>query len=138
MALRADPGLADGTPLGYGKPRRLAGLESGRHEEHVRVRRADLDMNGHVNHVFYIAQAEQAVPGELRDGAQVTSFEIEFKSECHDGDEIVVGSQGMDGAAPIFLHSLVRQGDGRAKSRAPERLGPFSARLRRGGTPCKT
>lgn len=101
-----------------GKPPRLPRPLHSEHEECVRVRRADLDMNGHVNHVFYVAQAEQAVPGELRDGAQVTSFEIEFKSECHEGDEILVASQAMDGAEQAFLHSLVRREDDREVARA--------------------
>lgn len=101
-----------------GPSERLPPLAGAGHEETVRVRRGDLDLNSHVNHVFYVAVVEETAPPEIRTARRVTELEIEFKAECHAGDEIVARSARTDGERPGVVHSLVRHSDGREVARA--------------------
>jgi acyl-ACP thioesterase len=97
---------------------RLPRLDGADHEEAVRVRGSDLDVNGHVNHVFYVDQVEHAVPGEIVRDRGVSELEIEFRSECHAGDELVTRSRREGDSGDVYLHSLVRERDGREVARA--------------------
>jgi acyl-ACP thioesterase len=102
-----------------GTPERLPALTAAAREQRLGVRRGDLDLNGHVNHVFYVAQVEENVPPETWRRGEVRELEIELKAECHAGDDLVARSQqeGDDS----FVHSLVRLADGREAARARTR-----------------
>ncbi len=100
---------------------RLPRLDDAEREEHVRVGRSDLDLNEHVNHVFYVARVEESVPVELWKSARVSELEIEFKSECHLGDELAARSAAEGNDRDIWLHSLVRTKDGGEAVRARTR-----------------
>lgn len=97
---------------------RVPRLDEADHEERVRVRGSDLDMNGHVNHVFYVDQVEHTLPGESGRDRGVAELEIEFRSECHAGDEIVARSRREGDSEDVYLHSLVREGDSTEVARA--------------------
>lgn len=100
---------------------RVPRLDEADHEEEVLVRGSDLDMNGHVNHVFYVDQVEHTLPGEEGRDRGVAELEIEFRSECHAGDEIVARSRRDGASEAVYLHSLVRKRDSREVARARTR-----------------
>ena len=53
-------------------------LEKGQTEEHFRVRRSDLDLNHHVNHMVYVGWALDAVPDEVAERYMPVSLEIGY------------------------------------------------------------
>ena len=53
-----------------------------------KVRKGDLDVNEHLNNVKYIEWALEVVDSPL----PVHNLDIEFRSECHNGDEVKAGS----------------------------------------------
>lgn len=52
------------------------------------ARRSDMDMNGHINNVTYIAWALETVPSEVFNNGHLAEVEIDFKAECHAGDTV--------------------------------------------------
>lgn len=78
------------------------------------ARRADMDMNGHINNVTYLAWALETVPQETHDGRRLAEVEIDFKAECLAGQTIE--SLASPTPAPVpspagataFVHELRR------------------------------
>jgi phenylpropionate dioxygenase-like ring-hydroxylating dioxygenase large terminal subunit len=82
------------------------------------ARRADMDMNGHINNVTYLAWAMETVPRDVWEGgAHLYQAEIDFRSECHAGDLIesiagwgelsaVLAGNGAGPKALTFVHTL--------------------------------
>lgn len=52
------------------------------------ARRSDVDMNGHINNVTYLAWALETVPSEIYYHYELMQMEIDYKAECHSGDAI--------------------------------------------------
>lgn len=102
---------------------RLPALEEVEHEESFRVRCSDLDLNGHMNHVAYVAQLAQAVPEQLWRELQVAELRLDLKAECHFGDEILARAGRLGGDGRV-LHSLVRRRDEKEVVRATTRWVP--------------
>jgi acyl-ACP thioesterase len=100
---------------------RLPRLDEADHEEVVHVRGSDLDMNGHVNHVFYVDQVEHTLPREVGADRAVAELEIEFRSECHAGDEIVARVRREGSSETAYLHAMTRKRDSREVARARTR-----------------
>jgi medium-chain acyl-[acyl-carrier-protein] hydrolase len=75
------------------------------------VRFSDLDWYNHVNHVKYMDWILDSYALEFHTKFQVTSFEIDFLSETHYGDEISIRTQELEENPPAFLHSLLRKAD---------------------------
>ncbi|MEM7587548.1 MAG: hypothetical protein AAF560_29440, partial [Acidobacteriota bacterium] len=81
----------------------------------LRVRRSDLDLTGHLNHVASIAALLEAVPAEVVKACRLQSLEVEFKGEGHVGDPLTsICDSG-------YHHSLVRRGDGKEIARGRSR-----------------
>ncbi|KAL6766149.1 FAT1 [Auxenochlorella protothecoides x Auxenochlorella symbiontica] len=83
------------------------------------ARRADMDMNGHVNNVAYLAWTLEAVPEEVWAGSHLYQVEIDFKAECHAGDVVCSLAQqvppqealthnGAGREPACYVHSLLR------------------------------
>lgn len=83
------------------------------------ARRTDMDMNGHVNNVTYLAWAMETVPSNNYASSHLYQIEIDFKAECHSGElvESLAGScdtldkLAANGAGPdalSFVHILRR------------------------------
>ena len=83
------------------------------------ARRTDMDMNGHVNNVAYLAWCLEAVPEHVFRDYHLYQMEIDFKAECHAGD--VISSQaeqippqealthnGAGRNPSCFVHSILR------------------------------
>ena len=95
------------------------------------ARRSDMDMNGHINNVVYLAWALESVPEAVYDGGyNLFEMEVDFKAECKAGDTVqssvqrvegggfatsgLAGSNGGGAGVPsggswvYFLHTLAR------------------------------
>lgn len=78
------------------------------------VRRADMDMNLHVNNVAYLKWVCEDVPEGVFDSHVLTSIDLEYRAEGHFGDQVASRSVEVAPAAPgarTFEHSLVRVSD---------------------------
>lgn len=98
------------------------------------LRRADLDMNRHVNHGVFVDALLESVPPDLWCEAELLELEVDFLAEARPGDRLVTrcrrsapGSEGgtqanseTDGQ-PRLLHDIVRIDDGRELVRARSR-----------------
>lgn len=67
------------------------------------ARRSDMDMNGHINNVTYFAWVLETVPPHVYDDCHLYQLEIDFKTECHNGD--IVQSLTERSATPTELAS---------------------------------
>ncbi|KAI7839418.1 hypothetical protein COHA_006819 [Chlorella ohadii] len=83
------------------------------------ARRSDMDMNGHVNNVTYLAWAMETVPRDIYDDCHLYQMEIDYKAECLGGDLVeslasrcdtpgVLASNGAGPGALSFVHVLRR------------------------------
>jgi acyl-ACP thioesterase len=83
------------------------------------VRRSDLDVAEHVNNTSYVEWAIEAVPEETWSTAELAELEIQFVSECHQGQTVLSRSQQVDRGNDIEVrHQLMRQEDGAEVARA--------------------
>ncbi|KAK8630546.1 hypothetical protein V6N13_079334 [Hibiscus sabdariffa] len=103
-------------------------------------RRADLDMNHHVNYVTYIGWVLESMPQEIIDSHELASITLDYRREClqndvvdsltstepTDGAETVSELNGTNGSAvarqddadcPMFLHLLRVSCDGQEINR---------------------
>lgn len=80
------------------------------------ARRSDIDMNGHINNVTYLAWTQETIPLDTFLNYKLHQVEIDYKAECNAGDVIEslgspiepVNSNGSQ-HLPHFLHTLIRQ-----------------------------
>ncbi len=82
------------------------------------LRRGDLDLNGHLNHVATIAALLEAVPAEIVDSGRVATLEVEFRGEGRYGDTLEARCQHVESE---LRHVLVRKSDGKELARARTR-----------------
>ena len=90
------------------------------------VRRSDLDMNRHVNNASYLEWIMDDIPPAVFDTAFMSGVDLEYRSECKYGDEVLCraalvqrdGSCLLPGDAAVgplpraFEHALLRGADG--------------------------
>ncbi|KAA6418468.1 MAG: acyl-ACP, partial [Trebouxia sp. A1-2] len=81
------------------------------------ARRSDVDMNGHINNVTYLAWALETVPREVYYNYELEQMEIDYKAECHSGDAIeCLGSSIKEDTNGTgirrYIHMLQRCDDG--------------------------
>jgi acyl-ACP thioesterase len=76
------------------------------------VRRADLDVVGHVNNTQYVGWLEETVPEEVGASLRPCTIEILFRQEARHGDVVVSESAPLPGEEAAFAHALRRQADG--------------------------
>eukprot|EP00887_Chlorella_sp_A99_P001791 scaffold19.g1791.t1 len=83
------------------------------------ARRADMDMNGHINNVSYLSWALETVPAEVYDSNHLYQIEIDFKAECKAGEVIeslaergdtqeALANNGAGPGALSFVHLIRR------------------------------
>ena len=92
-------------------------LEKSQTEEHFKVRRSDLDLNRHVNHMVYVGWALDAVPDELAERHMPVSLEIGFRAEALAGEEVTVSSACTGDAGEILVIHRIASADGRELTR---------------------
>ena len=74
----------------------------------IHVRRSDLDINRHVNHIHYIDWLFEALPEELC-SKQLARLDINYRAEALAGD--VIESRAVLAKDGRTIHSLVRASD---------------------------
>lgn len=84
----------------------------------VRVGERDLDVNGHVNNVRYIAWALAAVPDHERARRSLLAVDILFRAECFAGDELEAVWARPKRSENRFQHEITRVSDEREVARA--------------------
>lgn len=88
-------------------------LKDGEHTAPLTARRADIDINGHVNNVRYVEYALEAVPQAWAEERHCLGLDIQFRHESFAGDNILSActvsepDNGMD----TLLHALTRPAD---------------------------
>ncbi|KAE8000010.1 hypothetical protein FH972_004382 [Carpinus fangiana] len=117
--------------------RKIPKLEDPAHSSKLGLvpRRADLDMNQHVNNVTYIGWVLESIPQEIIDSHELQTITLDYRRECQHNDvvdsltsvepvgeaEAVSKLQGTNGSAASmekkedlrqFLHLLRLAGDG--------------------------
>lgn len=92
--------------------RRLPTLSEEAHARTFEVRRGDIDLNGHVNHVHMLGWVFDALPDARFDGARVVSLDAEFVAEALQG-ESVRSACAPEGDGSTWLHVVTRPADGR-------------------------
>lgn len=70
------------------------------HRRQITVRRSDLDLNGHLNHVAAISVMLEAVPREIVDHYRIESLEVEFRGEGRHGDALTAQCSTPEGSTP--------------------------------------
>jgi medium-chain acyl-[acyl-carrier-protein] hydrolase len=86
------------------------------------VRRGEIDVNGHVNHVHYLAWALEAAPETIWRDATPVAAAVEYAAEALAGDVVRARSEVQgDGALAC---ALTHAGDGRVLARALTRWTP--------------
>lgn len=84
----------------------------------LEIRRADLDLNRHLNFVKIIELGLEAVPPEVREGRELRDLEVAFRAEGWLGDRVLSRSGALEPGEPRRLgHSLLRESDGREIAR---------------------
>ena len=90
-------------------------LKDGEHTAAITARRADMDINGHVNNVKYVEFCLEAVPETWTAGNRCLGLDIQFRAESFAGDMYATAcarSESENGY-DTYLHSLVRTADDR-------------------------
>jgi acyl-ACP thioesterase len=82
------------------------------------VRRADLDINHHVNNTVYPNWALETVPVAMDESCRLAELEIGYRAPIAYGDRVLARIQ-QDSAAsvPTFCHQLVNERDGKELTR---------------------
>ena len=97
-------------------PEKLPEITAGQPSYSLQVRYSDLDRNHHVNNGKYIEWIMDSYPLEMNDKLDVRKLEISFLTEALHGDNLSI----LSGKASenVYLHSIVREGDGKEMCRA--------------------
>ena len=100
----------------------LPPVDSPRNGDPFTVPSSCLDMYRHVNHVFYIQWALDSVSPGIEKGILPSSIEAVFKAEAVAGDRLIAGI-GPGGEEGTWLHSIIREGDGKEVTRLRTKWG---------------
>jgi len=85
------------------------------------VRRADLDLNEHVNNVRFVEWALEAVPGALRAGRHCARLDVQFRAEALYGDTV---ESTCAVAGEAASHRVAHAEDGRTLALARSEWAP--------------
>ncbi|MDB4932179.1 MAG: acyl-[acyl-carrier-protein] thioesterase [Myxococcaceae bacterium] len=86
-------------------------------EAALSVRRSDIDVNAHANHVHFVSWALEAMPDGHERASRLETVEVEYVAEALAGDAVVVRAAPEAGGGR-WLHELRRAGDGAVLARA--------------------
>ncbi len=98
-------------------------IKESQNSKSFHVRLSDIDMNNHVNNTSYVDWIIESVPKDILMGYSLLSCEIGYKAEAFYGDKIESHSAPFDtkkdpDLIKVFLHKLLREGDGRTTTTA--------------------
>lgn len=95
----------------------LPALKESQAKERFRVRRSDLDLNHHVNHMVYAGWALDAVPDEVAERHKLGSLEIGYRAEALAGEEVTVCCDCTEDDNGILVIHRIASADGRELTR---------------------
>jgi medium-chain acyl-[acyl-carrier-protein] hydrolase len=82
------------------------------------IRMGDLDQNRHVNHTVHLEWALEAIPPDILLKCLPAEIHIAYRAEAVYGGRILSRSIAIDSPdSEVFLHQLVREGEGRELTR---------------------
>ncbi|WP_456427504.1 acyl-[acyl-carrier-protein] thioesterase [Rhodocaloribacter sp.] len=82
-------------------------------ERRFRVRYGDLDLNGHVNNVQYVAWAVETMPPAFIEAHRLADLQIHLRAETHYDDRVLARAGPESAETGVFWHRLTREADGR-------------------------
>ncbi|MCP5051826.1 MAG: hypothetical protein GY940_31960 [bacterium] len=102
------------------KPSKLPNLSNPQTDPPFPVRYSDLDLYDHVNNAKYMQWVVDSYPRGMHENFEIAAFEVNFLSESHLGNEILIQTEKLESEEnqPLFLHSLRRKSDDRAVCQA--------------------
>jgi acyl-ACP thioesterase len=92
---------------------KLPALSDHTHEKNFAVRHSDLDINQHANNVKFVEWLIEGVPDTTLKTMAPLEFEINFLAEAFHNDQILATCAPQNSGNTEYLHSLIRQQDGR-------------------------
>jgi medium-chain acyl-[acyl-carrier-protein] hydrolase len=114
--VRAIPRGSRGRALGGGLSR-LEPPGSPEASLELPVRWSDLDRNGHVNNLAYVAWVVESVPREVLATSEPRELAISFRAECLGGAPVAVerarDATGSRGGREVFFHRIVERDSGK-------------------------
>lgn len=108
---------------------KLPSVGERKHGEQFRVRFGDLDMNIHVNFATNVDWLLEGTPFDVREDFLPREVEANFLAEAHYGDRLTSFSSPVSGNRTAFLHSLVREEDGKEIARGRTAWEPIQAEV---------
>jgi acyl-ACP thioesterase len=105
--------IAEGPQPGFAA-RTIPAVREADHAVALRPRRADLDLNGHVNHARILSLLLEALPDAS--GGELKELDVLFRAEVKWPEELVARCASL--GRGCFRHSLVRHADGAELARA--------------------
>ena len=78
----------------------------------VKVNYYDTDYNRHVNNIVYVNWLMESFPHEYLDQYLPEFFDVEWKKQCHWGDEIKVVTKKKEGSEEYYTKILHKDSDG--------------------------
>ena len=98
-------------------PRKIEGLTVWDSEKEYDVRYHDIDLNGHVNHTYYLQWALESMPFDFLNTNVPVSVEVNYLAETVFGDGIVCRTKMLDGGGREYLQSIVNTHNGKELAR---------------------
>jgi acyl-ACP thioesterase len=109
--------LFEDHPVGE-EPKKLPAPARSQMETSYAVRYSDLDLHHHANTTRYIEWILDSVPFGMNQTHQIHTFEINFLAESSHGDILLILTETVEESPPVFLHQVIRKGDGKELCRA--------------------
>ena len=90
---------------------------------------SDLDINRHVNNVFYAEWALETVPAEIAEHCRLTEIEIGFRAEALYGDTVISRIAQVETFTDsfCFVHQLLDERTGKELTRLRTRWRKFDS-----------
>lgn len=70
------------------------------------VRFSDIDINKHVNNIKYIQWIADSLPFEMMSGENVSLFEMNYNSQAHFGDDIIINYEKISENPLTYYHII--------------------------------
>lgn len=88
-------------------------LKDGTNSTTLSARRADMDINRHINNVRYVEFCLESIPQEWIESNRCMGVDVQFRAESHPGDVYTSSCSKEDpkGDESTYLHSLIRTSD---------------------------
>ncbi len=100
------------------EPEKLRGPVQPKMKKSFAVHYSDIDMHHHVNNTKYMEWIVDSYPLEMHQDYHVHTLQMNYLAESAHGDEISVHTEPVEDVPLAFLHSVLREKDGRELCRA--------------------